>query len=97
MNGNKEKLNATKLLNLAPTLLGRLKRVAGMTGDKENEIIRRGLIAELDRIEASASVEAVRMAKLKELAEANGGDIDAVLDRLINEHKQPTLGLTSAA
>lgn len=87
----REKLTARKLLALPPTLMGRLKRVAAMKKEDESEIMRRGLVAELDRIEAEAGIEAVRLAKLKELAVARGGDIDAVIDEMLRQVKEPEL------
>lgn len=89
--GMAEKLVATKLVNLPPTLKGRLDRMAALREVDANKIIRRGLIAELDRMEAEASGEAARMAKLRLLAQAEGGNVDAVLDRLLAGLREPEL------
>lgn len=92
-----EKLTAPKLVDLPPTLRSRLNKAAASRNESANEIIRRGLVAELDRMDAETTVEAQRMAKLKELAAARGGDIDGLLDQLIADHSQPSLPLVAVA
>lgn len=92
----KEKLSAPKLVDLPPTLRSRLNKAAANRNESANEIIRRGLVAELDRMDAELSIEARRMAKLNELAKAHGGDIDAVLDQLLRDHTDPALPLVHA-
>jgi len=79
----KEKLSRKKLLSFTPTLGDRLDRVASMRGEDATEIIRRGVITELDRIEALRppldAITAARLEKLRALSELHV-DVENMLD-----------------
>src|SRR5689334_15754765 len=90
----REKLTAKKLLDLPPTLLCRLNRhAASKRHGSANEIARRAIEAECDRLDAQTDVETRRMEKLKALALAQGGDVDAVLDKMLRDVQEPALPL----
>jgi len=79
----KEKLSRKKLLSFTPTLGDRLDRIASMRGEDATEIIRRGVVTELDRIEALRppldTVTTARLEKLRALSELHV-DVEDMLD-----------------
>jgi plasmid stability protein len=91
--GEEEKMSSRKLLKLPPSLMTRLTRVSAQHKEEANEIVRRGLTAELDRMDAEASIESVRLEKLRKLAAAHGGDVGAVLDQMLSQMVEPELQL----
>jgi hypothetical protein len=90
----KEKLTGKKLLDLPPTLLGRLnKHAASKRHGNASEIARRAIEVECDRLDALNVIEQQRLEKLTAIAAAQGGDVDAVIDRMLLAVKEPELAL----
>lgn len=89
----KELMSERKLLKLQPSLMARLGRAAAHHSEDANEICRRALVTELDRMDAQASVEMSRMDKLRKLAAAKGGDVDAMLEQMLRDIQEPELVL----
>jgi hypothetical protein len=89
-----EKMSEKKLVKFPPSLMGRLSLAVARDGEDANDIIRQALVAELNRRDQLAGVESQRMDKLRRIAQARGGDVDAVLERMLREVEEPSLPLS---